>query len=376
MLGDNRKYLMDEQLKILVDGIHYDGSLIYKEKSEWISCVGQRSNGKSFFWLGICVIEFFEFGYQIGYVRRQKEEVTNAGIEEYFSDVNFLKWLKENYGFDGVIQKEKKLYFYACDDEGKIIKEQNTLFGKAFSLSTARNNKSLHYDLIENIIFEEFITDGAYLTSPPEWKRWNNLMSTIFRDRKGRVILIGNTIERNCPYFREMGVNILKLKQGTTTKFKSPDNIDFIVEYTGYNPNKKNQMFVGQSAKQINKGEWDSNIYPHLFVELDTVEKIYKFYYCYNEFCFKCECFIYEDKKFIFVRPYDKEDLEYNYYDDIFEKGFHFETNYFNYCKKNRHKKIWDIFLNNRVVYSDNLCGTEFNNCLKYFNPFITSRRL
>ena len=38
-----------------------------------------------------------------------------------------------------------------------IIKEQNTLFGKAFSLSTARNFKSLHFDLIENILFEEFI---------------------------------------------------------------------------------------------------------------------------------------------------------------------------------------------------------------------------
>lgn len=374
MLGEERKYLTEEQLNTINDGIHYNGNLIYLAKSEWVSCVGQRSNGKSFWWLAICVMEFFEFDYHIGYVRRQKEEVTNAGIEEYFSDKNFLQWLKDTYGFDGVMQKEKKLYFYAMDENGKIIKEQNTLFGKAFSLSTARNNKSLHYDMIENIIFEEFITDGAYLTSPAEWKRWNNLMSTIYRDRKGRVILIGNTIERNCPYFREMGVNILKLKQGTTTKFVSQDGIDFIVEYTGVTT-QKNQMYVGQSAKQIVKGEWDTNEYPHLFCSLDDVEKIYKFYYCYNEFAFKCELFLYEDRKYIFVRPYDKEDLYYNYYDDIFEKGFHVENNFYSFSKKPRHKRLWEIFLDNRVVYSDNLCGTEFNNCLKYFNPFISSRR-
>lgn len=373
MLDNNRNYLTEKQLKILRDGIHYDGTPIYLQKAEWNGCIGQRSNGKSYWWLCICTMEFFEFGYQLGYVRRQKEEVTNAGIEEYFSDKNYLIFLKEQYGFDGVMCKEKKLYFVTMDENGKIIKEQSTLFGKAFSLSTARNFKSLHFDLIENIMFEEFITDGLYLNS--EWKKWNNLMSTIFRDRKGRVILIGNTIERNCPYFREMGINILKLKQGTTTKYKS-DNIDFIVEYTGYNPQQKNQMFVGQTARQITKGEWDSNAYPHLFCDLDEVEKLYKFYYCYNEFCFKCECFIFDFKRYIFIRPYNKEDLSFNYYDDIFEKGFHLENNFFSYSKKPRHKKLWDIFMDNRVVYSDNLCGTEFNNCLKYFNPFISSRRI
>ena len=373
MLDNNRKYLNEEQLNIINDGKHYCGNEIYKTHAEWVACIGQRSNGKSFWWLWVMVQEYFEFGYQIAYIRRQKEETTITGIEEYFSDKNFLFLLKEYYGFDGVLCKEKKLYFVCYDEDGKLIKEQNTLFGKAFSLSTARNFKSLHFDLIENLIFEEFITDGLYLAN--EWKKWNNLISTIFRDRKGRVVLIGNTIERNCPYFREMGINILKLKQGTTTRYKS-DGVDFVVEYTGVNLDRKNTMFVGQTARQINKGEWDTNSYPHLFCNLDEVEKIYKFYYCYNEFCFKCECFLFNEKKYIFIRPYNKEDLEYNYYDDVFEKGFHFNNNYYNFAKKPRHRKLWDLFLDNRVVYSDNLCGTEFNNCLKYFNPFIVSRRL
>ena len=373
MLDTNRKYLTSKQLNIINDGIHYCGNDVYNEHTEWVGCIGQRSNGKSFWWLAIMTMEFFEFGYHIGYVRRHKEETTITGIEEYFSDKNYLEFLKNNYGFDGVVCKEKKLYFVTYDENGKIIKEQNTLFGKAFSLSTARNFKSLHFDLIENILFEEFITDGGYLAGN-EWKKWNNLMSTIFRDRKGRVVLIGNTIERNCPYFREMGINILKLKQGTTTRYKS-DGIDFIVEYTG-ETKQTNKMFIGQTARQIVKGEWDTNAYPHLFCNLDEQEKLMKFYYCYNEFCFKCELFIYDDRKFLFIRPYDKENLEYNYFDDIFEKGFHLEKNYFNLAIKKRHKKIWELFLENKVVYSDNLCGTEFNNCLKYFNPFIMARRI
>ena len=190
-------------------------------------------------------------------------------------------------------------------------------------------------------MFEEFITDGGYLAGN-EWKKWNNLMSTIFRDRKGRVVLIGNTIERNCPYFREMGINILKLKQGTTTRYKS-DGIDFIVEYTG-ETKQTNKMFIGQTARQIVKGEWDTNAYPHLFCNLDEQEKLMKFYYCYNEFCFKCELFIYDDRKFLFIRPYDKENLEYNYFDDIFEKGFHLEKNYFNLALKNVTRKFGNCF--------------------------------
>lgn len=372
MLDNERKFLTSKQLNIINDGIHYCGNDIYNERTEWVACVGQRSNGKSFWWLAVMTMEFFEFGYHIGYVRRQKEETTITGIEEYFSDKNYLDFLKKNYGYDGVMCKEKKLYFITYDENGKPIREQNTLFGKAFSLSTARNFKSLHFDLIENIIFEEFITDGLYIAN--EWKKWNNLMSTIFRDRKGRVILIGNTIERNCPYFREMGINILKLKQGTTTRYKS-DGIDFIVEYTGVTT-QTNKMFIGQTARQITKGEWDTNAYPHLFCNLDEQEKLMKFYYCYNEFCFKCELFIYDDRKFLFIRPYDKDNLQYNYYDDIFEKGFHLERNYYNNAKKKRYAKVWDLFVDNKVVYSDNLCGTEFNNCLKYFNPFINAKRI
>ena len=372
MLGDERKFLSSKLIDRIVDGVHYNGTDIYAQKTEWIACVGQRTNGKSFFWLALCTMEFFEFGYHLAYVRRQKEETTITGIEEYFCDKNYLAFLKKYYGFDGVICKEKKLYFVAYDEDGKIIKEQSVLFGKAFSLSTARNFKSLHYDLIENILFEEFITDGLYLNS--EWKKWNNLMSTIFRDRKGRVILIGNTIERNCPYFREMGVNILKLKQGTITRYQS-DNVDFLVEYTG-ETQQKNKMFIGQVSRQINKGEWDSNTYPHLFCNLDEQEKLYTFYYCYNEFCFKCVVFIFNDNKYMYIYPYNKENLEYNYYDDIFEKGFHLEQNFYNLAKKKRHRKIWELFLYNKVVYSDNLCGTEFNNCLKYFNPFINAKRI
>lgn len=373
MFDDSRKFLKEKDIKKIIDNIHYNGIDLYYKKTEWISCIGQRSNGKSFFWLAICTMEFFEFNYHLGYVRRQKEETTITGIEEYFSDENYLSFLKTNYGFDGVICKEKKLYFVAHDYDGKIIKEQTILFGKAFSLSTARNFKSLHYDKIENMIFEEFITDGLYLAN--EWKKWNNLISTIFRDRKGRVILIGNTIERNCPYFREMGINILKLKKGTITIFHS-ENVDFLVEYTSENVNTQNKMFIGQTAKQINKGDWDTNQYPHLFCDFEEVEKIMIFYYCYKEFCFKCEVFIFDDNKYLFIRPYNKDNLSENYYNDIFDKNFHLEKNYFNRVTKKRYKKIWDLFLNNKVVYSDNLCGTEFNNCLKYFNPFISSIRL
>lgn len=374
MLENTRKLLTKEQLGKIVDGVHYDGTPVYLSKSEWVGVVGQRTNGKSFFWLAVITMEFFEFGYHFAYVRRQKEEMQIEMIEDYFADENYQKWLKNNYGYDAVKCKAKKLYFIALDENGDIIKEQTLHCGQAFSVSTQRNYKSLHFDKIANCLYEEFITDGLYVQN--EWKKWNNLLSTIFRAKDfGRAILIGNTIERNCPYFREMGINILKLKQGTITQYEN-DGVSFTVEYTGVLQNIKTRMVVGQTARQINKGEWDTNNFPHLFCDLDETEKLFKFFYCYNEFCFKCECFIYNDRKYLFIRPYDKDKLFGNYYDDIFEKGFHLENNFYNIAKKKKYKKLWDLFIENKVVYSDNLCGTEFNNCLKYFNPFINARRL
>lgn len=351
----------------------YNGNDLLKTGSTWLACIGRRSNGKSFWWLQFFIIDCLEHGNQMAYVRRQDNEVKKKSVDRYFEDDALVKWLQKNYDYDGILCDKDDLFFFKRDEKGKPVK--GTKLGNVFSVSTARNYKSLHFDKIYNVLYEEFITDGLYIDH--EWNNFNSILSTIFRLRMGRVVLIGNTISRACPYFDEMGVDIRKLQQGTinTIKHTKSDgtHVYLSIEYSP-DIDTKNGIFFGKAEKSINNGVWESEEYPHIFFDLDKAEKLYTFYMVHGDFCFKAYLLSYQDKIYTYVYPYDADKLEYNNRDDIFYNGFTTRDNVFNGARKKRHGKIWECLTLNRVLYSDNLTGTEFNKCLKSFNPFLLSR--
>lgn len=338
--------------------------------SEWLACIGRRSNGKSFWWLQFCIIDVLEHGNQFAYVRRNDKETRKKVVDTYFDDESICKWLKKTYDFDGIMCDADALYFYKKDSNGKPANKLKC--GNVFAVSVARQYKGLHFDKIQNVIFEEFITDQGYIDN--EWNLFNSILSTIFRLKKGRVILLGNTISRSCPYFVEMGFDIKQLQQGniiTIDHMQSDGNHVFLsVEYTP-DIEQKNGMFFGKAESIINSGIWETDEYPHLFFTLDNAEKIRTFYYINGDFCFKCYLLLYDDHKYIYIYPYDADKLEFNSRDDIFFKDFTTRENVFNGCYKKRHGRIWSLFERGRVLYADNLTGTEFNKCLDTFNPFI-----
>lgn len=347
----------------------YNGYALLNRGAEWNACIGRRSNGKSFWWLQYFIIDRMENGHELAYVRRQDNEVRKKSVDKYFDDETLRAWLKKNYGYEGIVCEREELYFFRYDAKNKPEKCEK--LGNVFAISTARNYKSLHYDKIYNIMLEEFITDGLYIDG--EWKAFNSIVSTILRLRKGRVVLIGNTIARNCPYFAEMGVNITKLKEGTITDIEHTQadghKVSFSVEYCA-DIEQKNKMFFGKVEKVINSGVWESEEYPHLFFNLDDAEKLYTFYYIESEFCYKMSIVSYQDKLYLYVYPYDQDRLEFNTRDDIFYPGFTTRDNVYNSARKKRQEKIWPLFEKEKVMYSDNLCGTELNSCLQRFNPF------
>lgn len=347
----------------------YNGNGLLEHKSTWNAVIGRRSNGKSFWWLQLFLIEYFEKGVQFAYVRRQDNEVKKQKVDEYFSDGNLQSWLKKCYGYEGIICDRGELWLWDYNEKDKIEKKEKV--GNVFAVSVARTYKSLHFDKIGNILYEEFITDGAYLAD--EWKAFNSIISTILRLRSGRIVLIGNTVARNCPYFTEMGIEIMRLKQGTITDIdhiqSDGNKVSFSVEYCA-DIEQKNKVFFGKAEQSINAGYWETEEYPHLFFKLEEAEILYKFYYIEGQFCFRGNMLSYKDKLYLYFYPYDQEKLQYNSTDDIFFKDFTVKDNVYNAARKKRHDKIWPLFEKEKVLYSDNLCGTELTSCLTRFNPF------
>ena len=99
-------------------------------------------------------------------------------------------------------------WFLCRFEDGKRICDE-TPFAYGFALTSMEHDKSTAYPNITTICFDEFISRNAYL--PDEFVLFMNVISTIVRQRKDtKIFMLGNTVNKYCPYFDEMGIKHLK----------------------------------------------------------------------------------------------------------------------------------------------------------------------
>lgn len=347
----------------------FDGCELIEQNAKYTIVLSERNNGKSFWFLQYAVCDFFNNGHEFGYVRRYGDEIKNMKVDEYFTDINFLDWLKKKTDYDGILCDRGALYFFTMNDKGK--KEKGKKFGNVFAVQKNEEYKSRHFDLVYNIIFEEFITsEKPYLQN--EHKTFSHLISTIARGREVRVYMLGNTIARDCPHLLEYGIDILKVKQNEIIVVNHNSDNGKVKVIFYYAPQKStSNMFFGKAEKAIVGGEWDVDEQPHLFCDLREVEKIYTCYMITKlRQAFKLIMFLHETGRYVYVYPFDYDDIEYTLGADIFTDTFTTKENYYMHPTKKRHFKIWELYMQDKFVYSHNLCGTEFKRAIREYNPF------
>lgn len=364
-------------MKLYNGNKHYNLNPMLNLSCTWNGVLSERSNGKSFAVMQFCIIEALDNGRGLAYIRRNDKEITQSAVEDYFTDKNLLKWLKKETGYDGFLcdRFTKEIFFYTYTENGK--KARGARLGKAFSVESQLAYKSQHFDYICNAVYEEFITNKPYLSD--EWGEFNNLLSTLFRKRKDvKAFLLGNTVSRECPYLREFGIDIYKVKKNTinVAELEQTDGRKIKFAFEWAEPKEEESgIFFGKVSKEIVSGEWSAREYPHLFVSLNDVEILYTFFMINNlGNAWKCVEFLYNDAKYVYVYPFDYEAVQYYPTFDVFTDELDEVTmqkkNYFIHPDKRRHRKIFELFRAGHFVYATNLCGTEFNNSLKRYNPF------
>lgn len=328
----------------------------------------------------------------LGYVRRMREDIQGQNCAEAFMDklTEIEKMTGGECNF--VTQKSNNLWLSHVDENGKIKLVLN--FGKIFAISEVERYKSRQFPTITIIIFEEFVTKNRYL--PREVSDFQNLISTIARDRKIYVFMIANTISQTCPYFSEWGLaNIPKQKIGTIDRYfvKGTDMagnervavvcVEYAESVTKENAKRKSfsQVFIGKAQKSITGGAWETENYPHLYdIEWDKDEDDQPIidYDTIARFLYECDLhtFVIELRvnnqnggQFVFVYPANKDKL----YEGV--KRFCQFADVSDYTKaialspiKRTEEKTAELIRADRVCFSDNLTGQNFYNCLKIFN--------
>ena len=148
--------------------------------------IGARGIGKSYSMKVHPIKRFLKHGEQFIYVRRYKGELKK--IVNYFDDI------KQEFPNVEFKVKGRQLHI-----NGKIA-------DWAIPLSMWQSEKSNAYPNVTTIVFDEFLTRRYYL--PDEFMLFMNLLSTIIRQREDvKVFMLGNTVNKFCPYFTEMGLS-------------------------------------------------------------------------------------------------------------------------------------------------------------------------
>lgn len=342
---------------------YYDISNILKTNASFMMLLGQRSNGKSFQVKKTVLEAAYHHDKLFVYLRRWERDIKQDYVTEYFSDMP----IKEitNGVYTGVLAYQGYIYFYNLDDDNKIVKGKT--IGRYLALNLNERYKSQVFKGYDYIVFEEFVTDRLYLDNEP--RTLMQITSTIFRDRKGIVFLVGNTLSRVSPYFHEWDLrHVLSQKIGTIEIYHyhvGDDTIDLAVEYCA-NSNKTNTMFFGQAAKQIISGEWDTEDLPHLPGDQKDYECVYKVLVKYQSFNFMMNLLIDDEgSKIVFIYPHTGKTKV----DRIIQDEFSINP-LINNRLDPRHKPeahMLDCFRFNKVCYSDNLTGTDFGHVIEHF---------
>lgn len=370
-------------------GLNLD--VVLKTNADWFLLYSGKGTGKSYAIRERALNKFMQHSDELLIVRRRDIDTKPSNIRKYFEKVDIEKLTNGKY--NNVMVKSNEIFFSYIDENYK--EHKGARLGHYIPMSVFERFKGCDYPKVSTIIYEEFISEsGDYILD--ESTTFMKLINTIYRpltkaeyntltkeekDRQTRheVWLVGNTISRLCPYFRDYNLqNILRQEKNTIDiyTYSYPNEIDELTDkpkevklacwYIGENDkgNKKNHGFIfGKGYDTIVKGDWQTDIYPKLEHQYNEYNKIYEFLVL-DDMKYCVQLLRYKDLYTLYVYPYTSKR-------DSIKRKITKEYNISRYVSNKLLKEIEiEKFIAylldlNKVVYSDNLTGTEFQNYKK-----------
>lgn len=354
-----------------------------------IMLVGKRSNGKSFTAKEHMIKEFINSGSKFVLVRRNEEDFKKEGASKYWRDVNEEGWIKKwtKGMYEAVTAYGSNVYLGNYTDKGRISRDVQ--IGDYYPLSTYIKTKSVAFpSSYKTMVYEEMISDLGYLDDEP--RKFLHMMSTVFRERDGLVIMIGNSIDTNCPYFDEWGIDAVHQKDGTTEIYNYeeiddagiPYEVNIAVNVAQIQDGGGSHMMFGNAKAQIS-GQWASKSYTH------PESKKYKLLYrlaIVNGTAYFYVVQLVKDKNGMGVRVYQSKKNE-----NLDDTGIrriiyvntipYMDTNPYHTSGFNTRipaeKKLVELLKDStKVGYTTNLCASAFNNIIKQSMLLGVGRRV
>lgn len=274
----------------------FDG--LKKYEYDFLFTVGTRSNGKTTSVQRDVILEdFYNENAQFIKLCRYKDELKAIHQKQWFTEIN----IETLHKYDIHIEYRGNTYYineykkYIKDGELLISEfcKSGEVLGKVIPIMRQQNYKSINYEKVNNIIFDEFALQNDYGYSIDEVDNFKSLLSTIVRIREDiKVYFIGNVLTPYNPYFQMFGIDAMKLKAGNTYTFI--DNSQYeepcvvLLEFTKSVTNKvtdiprllrlpDNAQVTGLDAYELPRQVIGSNDW--LLIALENVDIFNEHYY-------------------------------------------------------------------------------------------------
>ena len=338
---------------------------------------GERSNGKTTAVLSEGIQDNInsEFVNQLAIVRRWEEDFKGQNGPQMFDGIVALGWIEDwtKGEYNAIYYYSKRRYLCFYDEDGNKTKPAQNPFALGFAITSQEHYKSTSYPNIKTILFDEFMTRKMYL--PNEFVEFQNLLSTIIRLRTDvKIYMCGNTVNKYCPYFTEMGlVGVKKQKQGTIDLYTYGESeLRVAVEYSDFPSKKKasNKYFAFNNPRlqMITNGGWEIDIYPHLPHKYRPKDIVYIFYVVFEGDMLQGNIITIDDKQFIYFHRKTKPIAEDNTR-LVYSQQIDYRRNYrvsilHPYGKPDL--KIAELIDRKKVFYQDNEVGEIMNNYFKW----------
>lgn len=357
---------------------YYSSKKIDAKKATYNVIFGERSNGKTYNLLLKALKNYVVSGHvnQFAYLRRWKEDVTGRRAARLFAGVVENGEVTKATGgkFTGVHYWAGKFYLCTYDDSGKVKYSDENILGFSFALSDSEHDKSTSFPNVTTIVFDEFLTNRLYLQD--EFVLFMNSVSTIVRRREDvKIYMLGNTVNKYCPYFLEMGLtNIQKMNQGIIDVYHYGNSkLTVAVEYckaqdtTGKEESNKYFAFNNPKLEMITGGAWELNIYPHLPIKYTPSDIIFNFFIEFSDNIYQCSIIEMGNGYIVYIHikttPLQDPENDLIYSLEPSHK-MNYNTSVYKPTNKLQSKIKW-FFTHDKVFYQSNDVGDAINNYLK-----------
>lgn len=355
---------------------------ILAKNAQYNVIVGERSNGKTYAVEKYGIEQYFKTGKTMAIIRRWKEDfrgkrgqhmfdalITNGEVEKIskgqFTTITYYngQWFMAN--------KDEKTDTYVKDAQP---------FCYGFALSDVEHDKSISYPTVTTILFDEFLTRGAYM--PDEFVIFMNTLSTIIRQRDDvKIFMLGNTVNKYCPYFNEMGLSHIKqMVQGTIDVYSyGNSNLKVAVEYCS-TANRKSKAsdvyfaFDNPRLSMIKSGQWELGLYEHLPFRYVPKDVVFTFFIKFNGQIVQCEVIYKNGDLFVFCHMKTTE-LKYGATDIIYQLDGDASPNIrysFTHPIDNIDTRILKLFKAKKFFYQSNDVGEIVRNFINTTKGGVT----